>query len=222
MKRAFVVGNGPSLSKTNLDMLKGEVSFATNRISLIYDRTEWRPDYYLRAEGFELYNEPDPSLWQDDIRYHLDHPDVEVYANAYFSKHLGTSSHGVKRLGLCTHYTKHFDSDECPYMWHLPVICSYGSSVNVAIQLAVTMGYGPIYLIGCDLGYRDGEPSHFTDEYEKGYEDMLRSARHANLDTLMAHIIALRSSPVPIYNATIGGELEVYERVSYDSLFCDR
>lgn len=214
MNRAFVVGNGPSLRDTPLDLLIGETCFATNRISLIYDKTDWRPNYYIRAEGFELFNEPDPSLWRDDIHYHLDHPDIEVYANAYFSKHLGTGNHGVRRLALCTHYTKHFDSDECPYMWHLPVICSYGSSVNVAMQLAVSMGYGPIYLIGCDLGYKDGKPSHFTDDYEEGYWDMLRPAKYANLDTLQAHIIAARSSPVPIYNATLGGELEVYERVN--------
>lgn len=217
--RAFIVGNGPSLAHTPLDMLIGETAFACNRIALIYDKTDWRPNYYIRSEGLELYNMPDPSLWQDDIRYHLDHPDIEVHCNAYFSKHLGTSAHGAHRLKLCTHYLQHFDSDECPYMWHLPVTCSYGSSVNVAMQLAVQMGYGPLYLIGCDLGYIDDKPSHFTDEYEKGYEDMLRPARYANLDTLNAHIIAARSSPVPIYNATIGGDLDVYERVDFEGLF---
>jgi len=219
MKRAFVVGNGPSLANTPLDLLNGEVSFATNRISLIYDNTDWRPSYYIRAEGFELFNEPDPSLWMDDIHLHLDLPNTEVYCNAYFSKHLGTGNHGANRLGLCTHYTKHFESDECPYMWHLPVLCSYGSSVNVAIELAVSMGYGPIYLIGCDLGYKDNESSHFSKDYEDGYWDMLRPAKYANLDTLMAHMIAAGSSPVPIYNATLGGELEVDERVDYEGLF---
>jgi hypothetical protein len=219
MQRAFIVGNGPSLSQTNLDLLIGEVSFACNRISLIYGETDWRPNYYIRSEGLELNNEPDPSLWQDDIHYHLDHPDIDVYCNAYFTKHLGTGAHGAKRLKLCTHYLKHYDDDECPYMWHLPFLCSYGSSVNVALQLAVQLGYGPLYLIGCDLGYRDGEPSHFTDEYESGYEDMLRPARYANLDTLNAHIIAARSCPVPIFNATKGGDLEVYERVNYERLF---
>jgi hypothetical protein len=47
---------------------------------------------------------------------------------------------------------------------------------------------------------------------------MLRPARYANTDTLMGHIIAKRSSPVPIYNATKGGSLEVYERVSFDEV----
>jgi len=67
----------------------------------------------------------------------------------------------------------------------------------------------------------DGKPSHFTEEYEKGIEDELRPARLANLDTLAAHMVAARSSPVKIYNATLGGELEVYERVCFESLFED-
>ena len=217
MQRAFVVGNGTSLKDTPLEKLIGEVSFGMNRISLLYDKTDWRPNYYIRAEGMELFNEPDPSLWIDDIKYHLNHY-IPVYCNIYFAKHIK----GTKRLNICSHYTKHYDSDESPYLWHLPVLCSYGSSVNVAIQLAVTMGYGPIHLIGCDLGYKDGEPSHFDENYEEGYWDMLRPAKYANLDTLNAHMIAERSSPVKIYNATIGGELEVYERVDFNALFCDR
>ncbi len=216
MQRAFVIGNGTSLKDTPLEKLIGEVTFGMNRISLLYDKTDWRPSYYIRAEGLELLNEPDPSLWKDDITCHLD-LGIPVYCNVYFSKKAGiTGTNGMKQ---CTHYTKHYDSDESPYLWHLPVICSYGSTVNVAVQLAVSMGYGPIYLVGCDLGYKDGKASHFDENYEEGYWDMLRPAKYANLDTLNAHMIAERSSPVKIYNATIGGELEVYERVEFDTLF---
>ena len=38
-KRVFLIGNGPSLNKTNLDLIKNEYSIAMNRISLIY---EWQ------------------------------------------------------------------------------------------------------------------------------------------------------------------------------------
>ena len=125
----------------------------------------------------------------------------------------------VNTISSCWHYTNHYYELDCPHSWHLPKLCSYGSSVNIAIQIAVNQGYKPIYLIGCDLGYKDNEPSHFSVDYEKGIEGDLRPARLANLDTLNAHIIASRSSPVTIYNATIGGELEVYERVDYERLF---
>ena len=219
MTRAFIVGNGPSLAHTNLDLLVGEVSFATNRISLIYDKTDWRPTHYVRSEGPELMGLPHYSLWEDDIRYHVGNPDIEVWCNFHFLQYVDIEGGNTSGLKTCTHYLSQFDDPYSPFMWHLPYICSYGSSVHVAMQIAVTKGYGPLYLIGCDLGYSDKSPSHFTEEYEVGYEDMLQPATAANLNMLNAHMIALRSSPVPIYNATIGGSLEVYKRVDYESLF---
>jgi hypothetical protein len=218
INRCFVVGNGPSLRDTDLDLLKREVTFATNRINLHYEYTDWRPTYYIRAEGFELMSQPSPELWVNDLVTHMEDRSVEVHANLYFSKHmqrLGLDSTGIIPLNTCAHYETHFHYKDCPHMWHLPVLCSYGSSVNVAIQMAVQKGFREIYLVGCDLGYVDGGKNHMSPDYENGYEKHLRSARYANTDTLNAHIIASRSSPVPIYNATIGGSLEVYERVDY-------
>ena len=179
----------------------------------------------------ELYNDPDPNLWAQDALYHLRDKNCHTWMNPWFRLRLPENPpDGYSRwadykpfmvtwIGACTHYLDHYDQDTCPITWHLPNYCSFGSSVNVAIQIAVERGFGPIYLVGCDLGYKDGEPSHYTPDYEKGYEKMLRPARYANMDTLMAHIIAKRSSPVPIYNATKGGVLEVYERVNFDGLF---
>jgi len=45
--RCFIVGNGPSLANTNLDLIKDEISFGMNRIPLIYNKTKWRPTYYI-------------------------------------------------------------------------------------------------------------------------------------------------------------------------------
>jgi hypothetical protein len=227
--RCFVIGNGPSLAHTNLDLLENEVTFGCNRITKIYPHTKMRVKHYVRSEGMELLNFPDPNVWAEDVLYHLNDPQCHTWVNPYFRIKLAGINEGkewhnekpgmINWIGACAHYLTHYDQDSCPVTWHLPNFCSYGSSVTVAIQIAVSLGYGPIYLIGCDLGYKDDQPNHFTPDYEKGYEKMLRPARYANTDTIMGHIIAKRSSPVRIYNATIGGSLEVYERVDYERLF---
>lgn len=227
--RAFVIGNGPSLSGMNLDLLENEVTFGCNRINLLYPKTKMRVKHYVRSEGMELLNFPNPAIWADDVIVHLKDKNCTTWMNPYFRINLEKIGLGedwtsqkpgmANWIGACSHYLTHYDKDDCPVTWHLPNLCTYGSSVNVAIQIAVTLGYGPVYLIGCDLGYKDSQPSHFSDNYETGYEKMLRPARYANTDTIMGHIIAKRSSPVPIYNATVGGNLEVYERVEYEGLF---
>lgn len=211
--RAFVVGNGPSLAHTNLENMNGEVSFAVNNIHLIYASTSWRPTHYVRAEqAFGL----EPEHWLESMRVHLG-LDCNIWCNDYFFRpRFGISpSLKTRYLKACAHYAKHFNNPDCPHLWHLPRLCTFGSSVNVAIQLAFQQGYSPIYLLGCDLGYEDGKPSHFDPNYEHGQE---QEARYANMDTLAAHMVASRSG-AEIYNATIGGSLEAYPRMEFESLF---
>lgn len=216
MTRAFIIGNGPSLAHTPLELLQqhNEVSFAVNRIHLHYPKTAWRPTHYVRAEEASLKS---AKKYHDEVRLHVE-MGCEVWANLWFTKFTDLGDK-VNIIKSCWHYMNHFDEPNAPHMWHLPMICTFGSSVNVAIQIAVQQGRKPIYLVGCDLGYRDGQPCHFSPDYEKDIQEDLRPARYANLDTLTAHMAAARSSPVKIYNATIGGELEVYERVDFRSLF---
>ena len=50
MSRWFVLGNGPSLANTPLDLLIGENTVGINRINLIYDKTAWRPTIYCKTD----------------------------------------------------------------------------------------------------------------------------------------------------------------------------
>lgn len=216
--RAFIVGNGLSLKRTNLDKLQGEISFAVNNIHLVYPTTQWRPTHYVRAEGAQ---DLDPETWIDSMLIQVQ-GNAEIFCNVWFPKWMERNHLPLREMNIidaCAHYTAQFDTENCPHMWHLPRICTFGSTVSVAMQIAVLLGYGPLYLIGCDLGYKDNQPSHFDEHYEHGRE---QPARLANINAFLGHVIAKRSSPVPIYNATLGGDLEVYERVDYESLFDEK
>ena len=46
-QRCFIVANGPSLAKTDLQLLEDEITFGLNRIYLYFDKTSFRPSYYL-------------------------------------------------------------------------------------------------------------------------------------------------------------------------------
>lgn len=50
-RRCFIVGNGPSLRIEDLDRLQGELTFASNRIFLAFEQTEWRPSYYTMCDA---------------------------------------------------------------------------------------------------------------------------------------------------------------------------
>jgi len=44
-RRAIVVGNGPSLLVADLEKLKNEITFASNKIYMVFEETSWRPTY---------------------------------------------------------------------------------------------------------------------------------------------------------------------------------
>ena len=216
--RAFIVGNGKSLNQTNLNLMKGEVSFGVNGIAGIYPYTDWRPTHYVRAE--EASTGADPTAYNLDMKIHRD-LGCEIWANEYFLR--GTEdiheSGLYRQIRSCAHYAMHFNDPDTPHLYHLPRLCTFGSSVNVAIQIALGIkNVDEVYLVGCDMGYKDGEVNHFSKEYTSSVGEM-RDARLNELDILAAHMVCARTFPNRIFNATIGGSLEVYERVDFERLF---
>ena len=219
MKRAFIIGNGPSLSDTPLDLLIGETCFATNEIRLVYDRVKWRATHFICSlEEWDLNIPLLYNWWWHNFVTHIEMP-TKVYVNRghngrvaplMWRKHEGAE---VVPIAACGHFQNNFDEPEAPKEWH-EGLCSYGSTLHIAIQLA-EKEYSPLHLVGCDLGYEDGGENHMVDGYVGDRVDYLRPAKYSNGNCIAAHEAAKRSSKVPIYNATIGGELEVYERVDF-------
>ena len=95
--------------------------------------------------------------------------------------------------------------------WHLPVLCTAFGGMSTMIQIASTvLNYDEIYLVGCDLGYTPHQelnhaiPVYTTDKRDKSEQD------NGNMRHL--HEMAKKCCPKPIYNSTVGGELETYPR----------
>ncbi len=105
------------------------------------------------------------------------------------------------------------------------VYCRYGATMQVTLMHAVEEEYNPIYLIGVDLGYvpslMGASVNNFCDDYQ--VQDIPPyKATGKNRDYAIAHGMARHYAEergIKIYNATIGGQLEAYERVDFNSLF---
>jgi hypothetical protein len=79
------------------------------------------------------------------------------------------------------------------------------------MQLAVLEGATEIYIVGADLYVPDYRRNFFTPLYT---DDQRPRDQLDNENMVQVHTVARRSSPAPIYNATIGGALEVHPRVN--------
>lgn len=169
-----------------------------NAIDLIYDKTEWRPKFYFCMD----VNPNDRHRW-DAIRSNLICERVFLYDD-WKGRFSGDN---ITWLPRCKkHHPFPVYSKNALQEWHLPSICSAHGSMSPMMQLAVTMGYDEIYLLGVDLW--TSKKCHFDERYPAFWvwEERNKIENHI-------HEVARKSSPIPIYNATIGGALEVHPRV---------
>lgn len=207
-KRCFIIGNGPSLLVSDLERLHNEITFASNRIYRIYNKTEWRPDYYVAFEPEFVKGNIDEIIkipvkkgrLINNIGYRdgADHITYWINCTSQFCINKETTK-SVK-----------FSEDISRYVGD-----GY-SVVFTIIQIAIYMGFKEIYLIGMDHNYNDDFTSHFyndkTDDYQtptfwKGIEYAYQlSKTYAD------------NHGISIINITRGGNLEVFPRSSVEEV----
>jgi len=208
--RAFVIGNGPSLKPDQLDLLRNEISFGVNRIHLIYPQTKWRPTYWV------LMDFSNSQYYKADIDFHSreGYPCyVRSDSCAKFFEWCVPRFPGVDRtipftdniniLERCNHIDcERHTSDG----WHEP-LCQMGGSVPSSIQLAVQMGYNPIYTIGMDGNKKGNAENNFIAGYIDRDNVDFEKARIGNETTKLALEIAKRECGdrgVQLIDATVG------------------
>lgn len=171
---------------------------ALNAIDLIYEKTDWRPTYYFCMD----VNPNDSHKW-DAIRNNLGCKKLFLW-DGFKHKFNGEN---IEWLPRCKkHHPFPVESRNALQEWHLPTICTAHGSMSPMMQLAVAMGYDEIYLVGVDLFAAK------KDHFDPRYPAYCKWEERNKIETHI-HTVAKRSSPVPIYNATIGGRLEIYPRV---------
>lgn len=215
-ERCFIIGNGPSLTIEDLETLHrhGDICFGVNSVWKAYDRTNWRPDYLTISDEKAIV-----AAWAA-----LDGMDGKVFlADAYHF-----SSCKKKHGGNIEYVHRRWPSDFYPnYPGFAKDITEgfyLGFSVvyDMALQIAAYMGFSAIYLVGVDNSYSSNpkEPgNHFIRDYHDGESKVNDSRPEAVVRAFEKAEQYSREHGFRIYNATRGGKLEVFERVSLDSLF---
>lgn len=216
-KRCFIVATGPSLQLEDLECLKRrkEYCISVNMIYKSFPLVKWRPDYYVMDDpyGVKFYENDLKMLNLSNIFITDACPDFwrdELADNFYkYHSHIAYNENDVPKFSD--------DIVKCIY--------SAGTVVYACLQLAIYMGFKEIYLIGADCNYKKdarNPDNHFIENYYN--ENDNQAVPFALEESLMAYQAARRYAEqfeIKIYNATRGGNLEVFERVNFDSLFSE-
>jgi hypothetical protein len=214
--RHWVIGNGLSLRHTPLELLKNEVTWAMNRIHLHYENTTWRPTYFFMCD----WNQQNPhNYWRECIDAHADTPkylwDGFRDGHKYFPalEPIGDVPN-TTWISRCErhHYYMGDNYRKRAESWHLPEICTAFSGIGAVMQLAVLNGATEICLLGCDLYVADYSQNFVVPNYAQDPRDR---SEIDNANMTQVHKVAKRSSPVPIFNCTFGGMLDVHPRKDF-------
>ena len=212
-KRCFVIANGPSLKDIDFSLLKDEFTFGMNRIYLMKETNGFEPSCLscgdtktlIKAFHKDLDSLTIPCFFCFLDRKYFSKKDNQYFFNSKFS------------LG----FTKDMAGRMAP-----------GKTITYTIlQFAFAMGFSEVYIIGKDHTYqvqskaneentvKEEDQNHFAKNY------FLPGQKFDAPDHVMeeyAYRIAkdeFEKNNRKIYNATVGGKLEVFERVDFYSLF---
>lgn len=222
-ERAFVIGNGPSLNQMDLRLLKDEITFGVNAIYLNYEKMGFSPTYYVVEDVFVAEDRA------DEIN-ELQEP-IKFFGN--YLRYCLEDTQNTLWMNIRVNYDEYddfpnFSRNAARMLW-------VGGTVSyLSLQLAYFMGFSEVYLVGFDHSYQipadarvnggkilstSDDPNHFDPSYfGKGYRWHDPNVARMEKSLLKARK-EFQLAGRKIFNATAGGNLEVFERVDYLSLF---
>ena len=211
-QRCFIIGNGPSLKKTDLSLLRDEVTFGLNRIYLLFDELGFTTTYHVTINKLvieqcarEISALPCPRFiswrWRDLLEFK---PGM-----------MFVDDRGDIR----------FQGDITRKIWQ-------GATVTyAALQIAYYMGFQKVILIGVDHSFEtkgkphsqvvspEDDPDHFSPHYfDQGFRWQLPDLETSELAYRMAKW-RFELAQREIIDATIEGKLQVFPKADYYSLF---
>ena len=212
-ERCFVVGNGPSLKNTDLSKLKNDFCIGMNRIFLAADELGFCPDILVCVNDLVVEQS------------------VEEFNNLQMPKFFAWRARKWLTMDPWMHfiYTSYtspkFSKDVSGRVWE-------GATVtNVCLQLAYHLGFSEVILIGVDHSFatqgkpnttiqsQGDDPNHFSAAYfGKGFRWQLPDLETSEMGYRMARQ-AFEENGRKILDATVGGKLDIFEKVDYDTLF---
>lgn len=211
-RRCFIVATGPSLTLQDIERLEDEITFGLNSIFLTYGKTKWRPTHYVCTDDgyFEkISNEYRFNVLDFSREYIFLNQNNRAIVPNNVRIHFLRFSRWNRSVDF--RWTK-FNDDISKGMY------AFGTVSNIAIAIAMYMGFKEIYLIGCDCSNLNKHIVNDITDMEKSDEKAAEIAATQIKGYHNMRKIAEKRG-VKIFNATKGGALEEFERVRFEDLF---
>jgi hypothetical protein len=215
-KRCFIIGNGPSLKPEDLEKLKNEYTFASNKIYKIFNKTTWRPTFYMVVDPTVLgENVEDINSVEAETKFTLIGYKRFFNADIYFNNNLYKKNKGSFSTNI------------------MESLYSSGSVSYHLLQVAYYLGFSEVYLLGHDYNFKnamsktkdlsflkreDNSQHYFIEDYIRKGEKKPGQAPKEIYSGMEKAKLQFEQSGRKIYNATRVTYLDVFETRNFDEL----
>jgi len=226
-ERCFIIGNGPSLNQIDLTKLNEEFSFGVNGIFYKTEECGFKPTFYVVEDKHVL---------KDNLEKIKEYKTEYRFFPSIYRKNIKSSSKTIyfkMNRGFYEESSPNFSMPRFSTDASKRIYC--GQSVTIInLQLAYHLGFSKIYLVGMDFSYNipdsakvngleiestEDDVNHFHPDYfgagKKWHDPQLDKVLLSYKQSKLMFEAAGRK----IVNATKGGNLNIFERVDFDSLF---
>lgn len=208
--RCVVIGNGPSLKRMDLDLLKNEFTFGLNRFYLLFEELGFETTFLVAINRLVLKQFGNEISIIKNMKF----------INWAYRKEVNGATNVV------------FLPAKPAFKMDGDIINGYygmaGTVTNVAIELAFFMGFSEVLLIGVDHSFKEtGKPSlaivsegedqnHFYPNYF-GKGTIWQLPDYTAMERGYTQAKALfEASGRQIFDATKGGELNIFPKVNFE------
>lgn len=240
-QRCFIIGNGPSIKKQDLKKIRNEIIFTVNDIIKSSVFRDIKSKYHVYADP-AYFNGEFKDVFNDSLRYMKEYDEsIKIFVPYRFKKNV---DEGV--IGLIDYYyydgmsfTLYKKSKGKLIDLKRPIfVCQ--TVIQMAIYIAIYMGFKQIYLMGCDmtgflefytskkiekdnqyghLYYRDDEMRKKMQKIINMHDNEFYLKNYAKMFEIYKEIkIMCSGRDIRVINITDGGALDVFERECYENI----
>lgn len=204
-KPVLIVGNGPSLNKTNFDAFKDHVSVGMNKINMFYEKTDWRPDIIVCVNG--------TVLWQNRRYFNKTKAILVVPPRAMYL--------GIKKRKnvFVLNFHKYDDFSE-----NIQKTIANGVTVSYpCLQVANYLQPQKVSIVGIDHSYKfegknqvykkheGDDQNHFSKDYFKNQVWGTPNLEHSEVQYTIAKD-TFDKKDVEIVDYTVNGKLQIFKK----------
>src|SRR5262249_50292612 len=229
-ERAFILACGPSIKSQDLSVLRGEKCISVTNFFVHPEFSRIRPLYHCIAPLHAPFTDEDGERWFRQMAAEMSKTTLLVSASdkKLIQSRKLLSGNDVRYLNFCANWN---DGSNPDFDLTRPLPAPQSVSI-MALMSALYLGFHEIILIGTDHTFFN--PSDGRYDYQHFYDDPQANALgmeqpkedletefscHATLWHQYKEMRALaRKKGVSIYNASVGGILDVFPRVRLEEL----